>query len=383
MDVLASTPVITSPFRTQAIQLIYDVVCPSHPPKRPVPPVPVFLSPPPSPVSRPVLFANPAVSIPNYDLGPPPTEVLFLTVPNMVEYLPSLIDNLNGAMSHSFGPDFWKSTNDPIWRSFRADVVTSLKTTMENPTPLSIFQACHDLLMGPSRFLRHIGYVRAPPVAKNDRNPYDATVKAAAEAVKKGQASKALRILTGTGAAPHTPEQLERTSDMFPGPKKHVLFTPSFGSLTINMVTIDKEFNRLVSSAEPESSDLYGWDPILFRDPDAPKDFIKTVSLFLFSFISWNHAPAICSQLFNAGTVISIFKLTDSERKRMSIETKHGIRPIGSQCLFGKIIEREVLESKEARNIKNRVRPVQKVFNSRGIVSIPAIALGALKDIQF
>ena len=167
---------------------------------------------------------------------------------------------------------------------------------------------------------------------------------------------------------------------MFPGPKKHVLFTPSFGSLTINMVTIDKEFNRLVSSAEPESSDLYGWDPILFRDPDAPKDFIKTVSLFLFSFISWNHAPAICSQLFNAGTVISIFKLTDSERKRMSIETKHGIRPIGSQCLFGKIIEREVLESKEARNIKNRVRPVQKVFNSRGIVSIPAIALGALRQ---
>ena len=389
---LPASPVVPPSTRAVAAASLCTIVIPPFSPhKRVVPPVPVFsplpsVSPPLAPpqhqppVSRPVLFANPAISIPNLDLGPPPPSEQFQTVPNLVEYLPVLIDNLYSSMSHSFGPNFWKSTNASIWRSFRADTVSSLKATMEDPTPLSIFQACNDLLMAPSRFLRHIGFVRAVPASKNDQNPHDATVKAAAEAIKKGQASKALRILTGTGAAPHTQEQLERTSEMFPGPKKRVLFNPSLNDLTINRVTIDKEFNRLVSSTEPESSDLYGWDPVLFRDPEAPKDFIKTVSEFLFAFINWNHAPVICSQLFNAGTVISIFKLTESERKRLSAETKHGIRPIGSQCLFGKIIDREVLQSKEARNIKTCVRPVQKVFNSRGIVSIPAIALGALKQ---
>ena len=381
-----------------AMQFLSTIVIPPiSPHKRVVPPVPVFSppsqhTPPPSvsppsrappqhqPPVRPALFANPTVSIPEYNVGPPPPQDLFHTVPNIIEYLPVLLENLNASMSHSFGSNFWTSTSAPIWRSFRNDVTTSLKATMENPTPLAIFQSTHDLLMAPSNFLRHIGYVRAPPIDKDDQNPHATTIKAAAEAVKKGQASKALRILTGTGAAPHTPEQLERTSEMFPAPKRHVTYVPSQSpsKLTIDMVTINKEFNRLVSSTEPDSPDVYGWDPTLFRDPNAPKEFIDTVSLFLFSFINWTQAPIICAQLFCTGSVISIYKLTETERRSLDAETIHGIRPIGSQCLFGKIIERQVLESKEARNIKSRVRPIQKVFDSRGILSIPAIALGAL-----
>ena len=47
-----------------------------------------------------------AISIPNLDLGPPPPSEQFQTVPNLVEYLPVLIDNLYSSMSHSFGLNF-------------------------------------------------------------------------------------------------------------------------------------------------------------------------------------------------------------------------------------------------------------------------------------
>ena len=109
----------------------------------------------------------------------------------------------------------------------------------------------------------------------------------ASEAIKRGQSSKALRILTGTGAAPHTPEQLVRTAAMFPEPRKRVTFVQSEAKLTLNPSFLYKKFAKLVTADEPESSDVYGWDPVLFRDPEAADSFIPAVCSFLEAFIGW------------------------------------------------------------------------------------------------
>ena len=61
-------------------------------------------------------------------------------------------------------------------------------------------------------------------------------------------------------------------------------------------------------------------------------------------------------------------------------EKKVGTRPIGGQCLFGKLIDRQALESDEAKSYKASVLPVQRAFQSRGVMSIPLAALGALKS---
>ena len=122
------------------------------------------------------------------------------------------------------------------------------------------------------------------------------------------------------------------------------------------------------------------WDPTLFRDHDASVRFIPAVSRFLLSFVSWSHAPPICSQLFACSSLISIYKLPECERELLPATQKHGVRPIGGQCLFGKMIDRLVLNSVEAKCFKNTLLPVQRAFQSRGVSSIPTAALGALRS---
>ena len=88
---------------------------------------------------------------------------------------------------------------------------------------------------------------------KPKRNPADVAVKLASNAIKRGQSGKALRILTGNGAAPHTNEQLKRTDDLFPRPLRFVTYTPTADVLTLDPLCISKKFTNLVSSDEPES----------------------------------------------------------------------------------------------------------------------------------
>ena len=205
------------------------------------------------------------------------------------------------------------------------------------------------------------------------------SIKSASEAIKRGQSGKALRILTGTGAARHTTEQLLRTAALFPKPKKPVVYVPTDDKLTLDPLFIFKKFVSLISSAEPESSDVFGWDPVLFRDPDASVRFVPVVSRFLFEFIGWNHAPPICSQLFATSSLVSIYKLCETERDLLPLAQKLGIRPIGGQCLFGKLIDRNVGNSDESKIHKSTLLPVQRAFLSRGVSSIPMAALGALR----
>ena len=78
--------------------------------------------------------------------------------------------------------------------------------------------------------------------------------------------------------------------------------------------------------------------------------------------------------------MISIYKLSEVERETALTKAKLGIRPIGSESLFGKLIDRRALSSKQAKNYKSFLRPVQRAFDSRGVTSIAAAALGALKQ---
>jgi hypothetical protein len=296
----------------------------------------------------------------------------------MEDYFPLFVDNLEVSMSHSFGPNFWKTENATIWKQVRQDVVECLDLTVASPTPLAIFQACHSLLTAPARFLKHIGFSRPMAPAK-PKSTTNTSAVLASEAIKRGQSSKALRILTGTGAAPHTPEQLVRTAAMFPEPRKRVTFVQSEAKLTLNPSFLYKKFAKLVTADEPESSDVYGWDPVLFRDPEAADSFIPAVCSFLEAFIGWGFAPTICSQLLAAGSLVSIYKLPEVQRENLPEHSKHGIRPIGGECLFGKMMDRHAQDSDEAKSYKSSVRPVQRAFDSRGVTSIPLAALGALK----
>ena len=328
------------------------------------------------------ILADPALALPvaaakRKVLDP---QVPFTYVPDMQEFLGTLVESVNLSLSHSFGIGFWKSEGASTWKAIREEVVVSLESALENPTELAIFQACCDLLLAPSRFLSFLGFVPSALAPKPKRSPSDEAAKLASEAIKRGQNGKALRILTGNGAAPHTNEQLVRTADLFPRPEKFVTYTPTDDMLTLDPLFIGKSFSRLISSVEPESPDVFGWDPTLFRDKEASDRFIPVVTRFLYAFIGWTHSPPICSQLFACSSLISIFKLAEAERELLPPEKKDGIRPIGGQCLFGKMIDRQALESDEAKVYKASVLPVQRAFQSRGVMSIPLAALGALKS---
>jgi hypothetical protein len=169
---------------------------------------------------------------------------------------------------------------------------------------------------------------------KPNRNPADVATKLASEAVKRGQSGKTLRILTGNGAAPHTNDQLNRTADLFPRPASFVTYTPTDDLLSLDPLFISKKFASLVSSVEPESPDVYGWDPTLFRDQDASVRFIPVVTRFLYAFIGWSHAPPICSQLFAGSSIISIYKLPEDEREVLPLDQRMvSVQLVVSVCL--------------------------------------------------
>jgi hypothetical protein len=329
-----------------------------------------------------VIFADPALSlvIAVSNQKPLLPRESFEYVPDMQDFFGTLSDSVSLSLSHSFGVGFWKSDGASTWKVIREEVVVSLESALENPTELAIFQACCDLLLAPSRFLSFLGFVPPLTSSKPFSNPADLATKLASEAIKRGQSGKALRILTGNGTAPHTKAQLLRTKALFPRPEKFVTYTPTEDVLTLDPLFISKKFAKLVSSTEPESPDVYGWDPTLFRDQDASVRFIPVVTKFLYAFIGWNFAPPICSQLFACSSLISIFKLAEAEREVLPADQKDGIRPIGGECLFGKMIDRQAVESVEAKTFKASVLPVQRAFKSRGVVSIPLAALGALKS---
>ena len=101
-----------------------------------------------------------------------------------------------------------------------------------------------------------------------------------------------------------------------------------------------KKINKMVAASEPDSPDVFGWDPVLFRDPDATETFIPVLCRFLSSFISWSHAPSICSQFFASSSLVSLFKLTEAEREKALLKAKTGTRPIGGESIFGKLMDR-------------------------------------------
>lgn len=298
----------------------------------------------------------------------------------MEEILGDLMGSVNLSMSHAFGVDFWKSERASSWKVIREEATMSLEAALDEPTPLTIFQACYDLLLAPSRFLSYIGFVRPPSSQVQENNSTFLSIKAASDAIKRGQSGKALRILTGAGSAPHTLDQLERTARLFPLPRQPVEYVPTNESPTLDPAFLRKKFTSLIAALEPESPDVFGWDPTLFRDPEAQNRFIPMVSRFLFSFVGWKHAPTICSQLFACSTLISIYKVSEAERELLPSNHKHGVRPIGGQCLFGKMIDRLVLDSQEGKRFKANLLPVQRAFQSRGVPAIPIAALGALRS---
>ena len=160
----------------------------------------------------------------------------------MDEFFETLADSINLSLSHSFGVGFWKSKGAPIWRTIREEVMMSLENALSHQTELAIFQACSDLLLAPSRLLSCLGFIPPAPVDKPNHNSLDVAVKLASDAIKRGDSGKALRILTGNGAAPQTYEQLQRTSNLFPGPRKFVDYTPTEDVLTIDGLGIIKMF---------------------------------------------------------------------------------------------------------------------------------------------
>ena len=384
------------------------VVSPLPKQKLPKPPVPIFLPPysPPPPSSPPpaspfpcsppsplsllspvragrdgVVFANPVLSLAIADSLRdilPPREP-FDHVPDMLDFIHTLTDNINLTISHSFGRGFWNSDGAVTWKLIREEVILSLEDALKDPTELAIFQACCDLLLAPGRLLSFLGFVPPDPDDKPKRNSEDVAVKLASDAVSRGESGKALRILTGNGAAPHTEEQLVRTSALFPLPLRVVTYTPTEDVVLIDPLGITKMFRQLVSSPEPAAPDVFGWDPTLFRDIDGSR-FTSVVTRFLYAYVGWSHAPPICAQLFASSKVISIFKLPEAERVLLPDDKNMGIRPIGGQCLFGKMIDRQVLDTDDGRAFKASVLPIQQAFNSRGVISVPTAALGALKS---
>jgi hypothetical protein len=133
-------------------------------------------------------------------------------VPDMDEFLGLLTSSIDLCMAHSFGNEFWSSDAAGTWKMIREEASVSIESAIKHQTELTIFQACCDLLLAPSRLLAYLDYKRPSFSTEKPSETSDATTKAAADAIKRGQPSKALRILTGTGAAPHTLAQLVRTA---------------------------------------------------------------------------------------------------------------------------------------------------------------------------
>jgi hypothetical protein len=175
-----------------------------------------------------------------------------------------------------------------------------MEDALANPSPVTIFNACANLVLGPARLLEAIGFVRTPPPDTSLGNSTDDTVRAASQAIKRGQMGKALKILTGTGTAPHTPEQIDRTTAMFPPLLEPIKYIPTPDKLTLDPLSLKKQFQKLVSATEPETPDVYGWDPVLFRDQQASERFIPVTCKFLFAFVDWGWAPPICPSFLPA-----------------------------------------------------------------------------------
>jgi len=93
--------------------------------------------------------------------NPPPPRELYEHVPDMDEFFETLA-GINPSLSHSFGVGFWNSKGAPIWRTIREDVITSLEVALTHQTELTIFQACSDLLLAPTKLLRCLGFVPCP-----------------------------------------------------------------------------------------------------------------------------------------------------------------------------------------------------------------------------
>ncbi len=127
----------------------------------------------------------------------------------MEDFFDTLADSVNLSLSHSFVVGFWNSEGVSTWRVIREEVTVSLESALDCPSELAIFQACIDLLLAPARFLYFSVFVPPVSTTKPNRNPTDVTVKLASNYIKRGQSGKALLILTGNGAAPHTNEQLK------------------------------------------------------------------------------------------------------------------------------------------------------------------------------
>ena len=138
------------------------------------------------------------------------------------------------------------------------------------------------------------------------------------------------------------------------------------------------QFSKLLLSEDPGTGDIFGWNPVLFSDPAASVDFIPAVTSFLTGFVHWNHSPLVCSQLFGTGSLVSLYKNTQAERDHSPDSCPPTVRPICSPSLFGKMMDRSVLQTPEAKAVAVSLLPIQLgLSSSRGIQSLAAVSLGA------
>ena len=191
------SPVIGPDFHAEALKLLSTFQPPSPSPCLPL--VPLFLVSPPdhqpsfdSPAfarHQDLCLVDPALSlsIAAAKRKPLPPQLLFESVPDMVDFLDPLTGSINLSMSHSFGVDFWRSESASTWKLIREEATLSILDALENPTELAIFQACSDLLLAPSRFLSFLGFVRPSLPAKPTGNSNTVATKLASEAIKRGQ----------------------------------------------------------------------------------------------------------------------------------------------------------------------------------------------------
>ena len=167
---------------------------------------------------------------------------------------------------------------------------------------------------------------------------------------------------------------------MFPPPSRPLRFLPSDVTLDHRDPSfITSQFTKLLLSEDPGTGDVFGWNPVLFSDPSASADFIPAVTAFLTGFVCWNHAPLVCSQLFGTGSLISLFKNSQSERDHQPGVTPPPVRPICSPSLFGKMMDRSVLQLPETKEVMASLKPIQiGLTTSRGVQALAAVSLGAL-----
>ena len=76
-----------------------------------------------------VVFADPVLSLALADSKrkPLPPQEYYQYVPDMEEFLDTLTDGVNLALSHSFGVGFWNSEGAGTWKVIREEVTTSLE----------------------------------------------------------------------------------------------------------------------------------------------------------------------------------------------------------------------------------------------------------------